>query len=179
MKIIWIGLALLLAVHAKAQTALCYSEQRHAERGFLGIIDRGLPLYYEAWNVENNDGTRYSAIVLRTDTTAIPDSIDFCLDVTHRSDTVFVLIDRGDSPVQYASTKPFTVPTLLQVLMVTHGSQRLELLNHDDSQNTITLKDDTLTLAYLTTPASGHTITETFVLTDGVFRSAALVQSEK
>ena len=39
----------------KAQDALCYSEQRACEKGFVGFRENGLPLYYEAWNVINWD----------------------------------------------------------------------------------------------------------------------------
>lgn len=140
---------------AHAQDALCYTEQRYCEKGFLGT--RGdTRLFYEVWTIPVAAGPSFSAIVLLTDTNRLADSLDFCLDVTHRSDTVFVSITRGDTTRDYVATKPLQVPTVYQPLTVKYGYQRMSGLNKKDGVNKVNLNDDALTLTYLDGPRLGN-----------------------
>jgi len=162
-------MSVLICQAVNAQDALCYTEQVSTkEKGFLGVVNRA-PLYYEAWNVKSG-GMYYSAIVLRTDTVRLNDSIDFCLDVEHRTDSVFVSITRGDSSHDFATTRAFDVPTLLQVLEVTEGYRQFRRFNEAGSDFRISLKDDKL---YLTTngqKSESAPVTEVFALTQGQYK---------
>ena len=133
------------SVDLKSQD-LCNNRTSTAEHGVAGTIN-GQTIYYEIWTTGGE--WRYNAILLRTDTTDISDSVYFCIDELFgtdpaHQDSIFVSINSGDSTKKFYTVNPSDIPTLIQVLDFHYGNEQYTEFNKPNSGYSIKISGNKL-----------------------------------
>lgn len=119
----------------------CYSMQTsNCKKGYLGKI-MGQNLFYELWTQPGAAGTKYNAIILRTDTVKIPDNLDFCIDFEGQTDSIDIVRKYKNATIYNKTIDVKVIPTLFQILTINYGYQITQSIHLKGNQLFLSLTE--------------------------------------
>lgn len=151
MKTIILLFTFFIFSKVQGQSTLCYNENRKSEKGYIGQIN-GIKLFYEVWNVNSVQGMHYTSLFLRTDTSGL-DSIDFCFDMEHQTDSIYITKLSSDTTFEFVTLDSKQIPSLFQTLIrAEYTIDHYYSFNNSHSSQKILIENDRLYLIYVHSP---------------------------